>query len=100
MDRDDNDLNRSKLWWQNQTVVIRMGHYQRAHHTCGKAPTGRPWKFLLIFLVNEFNVERSRKILAEKVGRAGLQSLAVLHQCFDTICFYGSRKTFARLFQA
>ncbi len=60
-----------------------MGHDQGAHQAGADTPGRRPDVLLLAFLVGELHVEGLGEVLAEEVGRAGLEGLAVLHHRFD-----------------
>ncbi|MPN04517.1 hypothetical protein SDC9_151758 [bioreactor metagenome] len=52
------------------------------------------------FLVGEFHIESFREILSQEVRRSRLKSFPVLHQCFNTIGFISSGKSFGWGFDA
>src|SRR5436190_21586925 len=77
-----------------------MGHDERTHETRRDTPTRGPCEFLFVILVDEFNVERSSKILPQEVRRPALQGFAVLHESLDAICFESPGEALVRRFKA
>jgi len=94
-DGEDDDLRGRELGRKDEAVVVAMGHDDATDKTRGDAPRGGPGEFLLAGLVEEFNARSLGEILAEEVGSAGLQCLAILHHGFDAISIDGARETFA-----
>ena len=83
--RYDDDLMRGELGWQDEAVVVRVRHDERAHQTRRDAPGGSPDELLLTFLRGEGHVEGLSEVLPEEVRGTALQRLAILHQRLDGI---------------
>jgi len=81
---------------QDQALVIGVRHDERTDQACGDAPGGRPDVFQLVILVLELAIKCLGEILTQKVGRACLQGLTVLHERFDAVGLYGTGKSFGR----
>ena len=81
-DGDDNDLRRRNARRQDQAVVVRVRHDDRADHARRNAPAGRPGELLLTVGVLELDLERLGEVLAEEVARTGLKRLGVAHHRF------------------
>ena len=96
VDRDHHHLDRGEGRREDEAVVVAVGHDQGAHQAGGHAPGGGPDVFLLAFLVRELDVERLCEVLAQEVGRTGLQGLAVLHHRLDGHRVDGAGETLAR----
>ena len=62
-----------------------MGHDEGSYESCRHTPRGGPDVLRLVVLVQEGDVERLGKVLAEEVARAALQGLAVLHHRLDGV---------------
>src|SRR2546423_12700625 len=75
-----------------------MGHYQSSYKAGTYSPAGSPYILLAVFPAQEFYIKSFGKVLSQKVRCSGLKSFAVLHQCFDTVVIFSSRKSLARCF--
>ena len=84
-DRYDNHLDRSELRRKYQSVVVAVGHDERTDKAGRHTPGGSPYILRLVILVQEGNVKRLGEVLTQEVAGSALQSLAVLHHCFDGI---------------
>ena len=71
-----------------------MGHDNAADQPGGYAPGGLERIDLLVILVGKFNIKSLGKAVAEVVGGAGLQRLAVMHHAFDGIGRFGAVELF------
>ena len=93
-DRDDDDLHRRDLRRQDEAAVVAVGHDDAADQTRGDAPGRLEGVDLLVVLIRIENVERLGKAVAEEVGRARLQGLAVVHHALDRIGRLGAVELF------
>ena len=80
VDGDHDHLDGGQGRGQHQAVVVSVGHDEGAHQTGAHAPGCGPHIVLLALVVGELDVEALGEVLAQEVGGAGLQGLAVLHQ--------------------
>ena len=78
----------------------RVRHDERADHARAHAPARRPAELLLAVACLELDPARARKILPEKMRRAGLDRLPVLHHGFDAEGLDRAGKSFALRFLA
>ncbi len=99
-DRNDDNVGRSETRGQDETVVVGVGHDEAADEARADAPGSGPAEFFAAFTGEEFDFLRFGKVLAEEVGRAGLERLAVLHHRFDRIGIDGAGESFAGSFFA
>ena len=67
------------LLGQNETVVIAVGHDNRADQTGRDAPGGLERILQRVVAAGERHVIRAGELVAEVVARTGLQGLAILH---------------------
>src|SRR5688500_11270482 len=70
-----------------------MCHHQCTNKPGTYSPTCSPHIFLFVFLIQELHIKCFCEILPEKMRSAGLQSLAILHQCLNTISVNSTSKT-------
>ena len=66
-DRQNDKLDRGNRGRQHQTVVVAVGHNDRADETGGHAPRGLVDVLELIILIGELDIKRSGKAVAEIV---------------------------------
>ena len=97
---DDDDLDGGQARWHNQTVVVAVGHDECADEARADAPAGGPGELDGIGLVGERDVEGFGEVLAQVVGRAGLQGATVLHHGFDAVGAQGAGELLAVGFEA
>ncbi len=90
-DRDDDDLRGGHPRRKHQSLLVRVGHDQRAERAPRDPPRGRVRESLVLVLVGERDVERLGERLAEMVGGRALHGLPVRHQGLD-----GRRRVRAR----
>ena len=79
------DLDGGDLRGQHQAVVVAVGHDDAADQTGGHAPGGLVRIDPLVVGVGEGDVEGAGEAVAEVVGGAGLQGLAVMHHALDGV---------------
>ncbi len=80
---------------QDEAVVVRVRHDERADEPGTDAPARGPRVFLAAFAREILDARGLREILPEEVGRAGLHRLAVLHHRLDAVGLNCARKTLA-----
>ena len=68
---------------QDQAVVVAVHHDHGSDNARAHAPTSGPTEFLFAIACLELNPARARKILPEKMRRAGLDRFSILHHRFD-----------------
>ena len=71
-----------------------MYHDQRTDQTGRHTPGGLVNIFQLIILIRKLNTEGFCKAIAEVVARTGLQCLTIMHQRFNCIGCFCTRKFF------
>jgi hypothetical protein len=62
---DDNGLNFSGSWGENETFVIAMLHNHDADRSGGETPTGLPYKLLFLLFILKFDTKHFGEILAQ-----------------------------------
>ncbi len=81
--RQQHDVGRGRARRHDDAVVIAVGHDHAADQPGGGAPRGGPGILLLLVGRLELDLGGAGEILPEKVGRPGLERLAVLHHGLD-----------------
>ena len=100
VDGDDDDLDGGQSRRHNQAVVVAVGHDEGADEAGADAPAGGPGVLDGVGLVGERNIKCLGEVLAQVVGRAGLQGAAVLHHGFDAVGAQGAGELLAVGFEA
>ena len=83
--RNNNQLGRSDARRQDQTLVIAVGHDDRADNTGGNAPGGLIHILKRVVLIGVLHAEGAREAVTEVVRGAGLKRLAVVHHGLDRV---------------
>ena len=95
LDGHDDGLDGGQLRWHHQSLVVAVGHDERAHQTGGHPPTRRPNEFLSTVFGGVGHIKSLGEVLPQEVARAGLQGLSVLHHGFDAKGVVGTGKPLA-----
>ena len=95
VDGDDDDLHGGEVWRQDEAVVVRVRHDERADEAGGDAPGRGPGVVRLAVTVDEGDVEGAAEVLSEEVRGAGLKRLTVLHHGLDGVRLEGAGEAFA-----
>ena len=94
INRNNNHLNRGQLRRQHETIVIGVSHNQSTHQACRYAPRCSPNIFEFVIFIDKLHVECLGEVLTEEVRCARLESLTILHHCFDGVSFQCAGKAF------
>ena len=97
-DGDDDDLLGRDARREHRAVVIRVRHDDGADEPRAYAPGRGPRILVLVLARDELDLARLRKILPEKVRRAGLDRLPILHHRLDAQRLDRAGETLARAF--
>ena len=92
---DDDDFNGGELGRKHEALVVAVRHDEGAHQSGADAPRSGPNVRLPSFLVGKRDVEGLGEVLAQEVGGAGLQGLAILHEGFDAVGVLGACEALA-----
>ena len=87
---DDHGLNGGHAGRQDQAPVVAVGHDDAADHAGGNAPAGLVGMVEDVVLAGKGDVKRLGKAVAEIVGGARLQRLAVVHHALHGIGLLGA----------
>src|ERR1700757_1213026 len=82
-DRNDDHLVRGESWWQDQPLVVAVGHDDPADHPGGHPPGCGVAQLELSRLVRVPDAEGLGEVGAHVVGGSGLERLAVAHHALD-----------------
>ena len=67
INRYDNHLDRSQLRWQDQSVIIRVTHYQGTHHTGRNTPRSGPDIIKFPFFGSILHIKCLSEILTQEM---------------------------------
>ena len=93
-DGNDDDLLWGDAGRKDESVVIGVGHDERADEASRNTPGSGVDVLFLVLAADEGDVLSLGKVLSEVVGGAGLDGLLVLHHCFDGEGHLGAGEAF------